>query len=143
MSFNDSLRMGELYVLNYYLSSLDTIHAPVALTISVTDNLERTVTKTFFVHYIKIDPVINVVYPVGDSMPTAATTVNVLGNISKNQQYDSLYVFARNNGKVQGMVCITQKKPVFSFEIPLTSSSNHIALELYSDSLMVGSQLSV
>jgi hypothetical protein len=122
------------------LHGLDTISAPIPLEIAITDDLGRSKKKTFFVHFIKIDPVIYVAYPVGDSMQTAASIINVLGNVTNVEHYNDLYFFARNNGRVLAKMVINKNKPVFSFEISLSGSSNHIALELYPDSLMNGSR---
>lgn len=141
--FDDSLKNGESFILNYYLQNLDTINKPVELQVLVTDEIGRSVKKNFFVHFLKIVPQINVAYPVEDSMQTAASSINVLGNVTNINQHDSLYLFIRNNGRVQSKMIITWEKPVFSFEIPLPGFSNHIAIELYPDSLTNGYRLAL
>lgn len=139
-SFDDSLRMGELFILNYNVNDLDTIKEPVKLDITITDNLGRNFSKSYYIHYVKIKPVINVLYPV-DSMQTIDTSVSVLGNIVNFQQYSNLFLLVKNNGVSQTKINITKDKPVFSFDVSVPNSSNHISLILYPDSLEIGSKV--
>jgi hypothetical protein len=139
--FDDSLKVGESFLLSYYLYNLDTIHSPVKLDISVADKKGHIVNKTWFVHYIKVDPVINVAFPVENNMTTASSMVTILGTIINNQQYSKLFLFVMKNGKVTDSVAITPEKTLFSFRMQLSDYSNHVALELYADSLMVGSKI--
>lgn len=139
-AFSDSLRMGELFVLNYNLKGLDTITKPVKLDISVTDNLNRNFSRSFFIHYVKILPVINVLYPV-DSMQTSSTKLNLLGNIGNFDQYSKLYLLVKNNGADQKKIRIMQDNPVFSININLPNRTNHISLIVFPDSQTTGTRL--
>lgn len=138
--FDESQRRGDLFLLGYNLKGIDTATTPQKLNVSITDDLGRSISRTFYVKFIKITPVIYVAYP-EDSLHTAATSVNVLGSVSNIRQNSLLYLFARNNGKELAKALVTNSQPVFSFEIPLSGTSNHISLELFSDSLMNGFML--
>jgi hypothetical protein len=138
--FDENQRKGDLFLLGYNLKGLDTATAPQVLNISITDELGRSVSRTFYVQFIKVTPAIYVVYP-EDSLYTADSIVKVLGTVSNIKQNSILYLFVRNNGKNLTNTLVTNSQPVFSFEIPLSDISNHISLELFSDSLMEGSML--
>lgn len=140
--FDESQRRGNNYLLSHNLNGLDTLTTPQALKIDIKDNLGRSLSKTFYIKFVKLVPVISVAYP-EDSMQTSASSVNVLGTVSNIRQNSVLYLSATNNGKEQAKVSLTANKPVFSFEIPLQGASNHISLELFADSLMEGSMLAV
>ncbi|HEX3020608.1 MAG TPA: Calx-beta domain-containing protein [Chitinispirillaceae bacterium] len=139
-SFDQNQRRGDGFLLGHNIGGLDTITAPRKLDITIIDDQGRSLKKTFFVKFIKIKPVIQVIFP-DDSMQTAASSVNVLGKVSNIRQNSTLYIFASNNGKVLKKAAVTFTDPAFAFEIPLPGSSNHISLELFADSLMNGSIL--
>lgn len=141
-NFHESQKKGDLFLLGYNLKELDTTTAPQKLDVTVTDDQGRSVSRTFYVQFIKVTPEIKVAYP-EDSLHTAASSVNVLGVISKFKQNSILYLFARNNGINMAKAVITSTNSIFSFEIPLLGTSNHISLELFSDSLMESSMLAL
>jgi hypothetical protein len=138
--FDDSLKIGESFVLSHYLFNLDTVHSPVELKISVADDSGHTANKTWYVHYVKIDPAISVAFPAEDNTTTAFSYINVFGTVMNNQQYNKLFLFILKNGKVADSATIIPGKAGFSFRVPLSGYSNHITLELYADSLMIGSR---
>lgn len=138
--FDENQRKGDLFLLGYNLKGLDSAVAPQKLNVTIDDDLGRSINRTFYVKFVKVTPVIYVTYP-EDSLHTSASLVNVLGTVSNIRANSSLYLFARNNGKVQSKIPLTNNQPVFHFEISLPYSSNHILLELFSDSLMDGSML--
>jgi len=138
--FDESQRKGELFLLGYNLKGLDTAIAPQKLQVAITDDQGRSVNRTYYVKFIKVTPVINVVYP-EDSMHTAASVMNVLGSVSNIRQNSILYLFIRNNGKSLAKTVVTNSQSIFSFEIQLDDNFNYISLELFSDSLMESSML--
>lgn len=140
LQFDESQKKGDLFLLGHNLKGLDTATAPQVLNVSITDDLGRSINRTFYVRFIKVVPAINIVYP-EDSLHTGASSVSVLGTISNIRQNSILYLFVRNNGKSHESAMVTSSQPVFSFEIPLSGISNHISLELFSDSLMEGTML--
>jgi hypothetical protein len=138
--FDESQRKGDLFLLGYNLKGLDTASAPQKLDIAITDEQGRSVSRTFYVQFIKATPEIKVVYP-EDSMYTAASSMNVMGYVSNIRQNSILYLFIRNNGQSLAKAMITNSQSNFYFEILLSDNYNHISLELYSDSLMESSVL--
>lgn len=141
--FDDSLRAGESFVLSRYLYNLDTINSPFKMDVLVTDNKGNIVNKIWLVHFIKVNPSISIYTPAEDSITIASSVADVRGTVINNQHYNTLYLLALKNGKVTDSAVITSKKATFSFNVPLTDYSNHITLELYADSLMIGSKYDV
>lgn len=138
--FDESQRKGDLYVLGHNLKGLDTATAPQKLDITITDDQGRSVSRTFYVKFIIAAPEIDVVYPM-DSLNTADSSVDVLGKVTNIKQNSILYLFVRNNGKSLAKVKVTRDQSIFSFKVQLSGTSNHISLELFSDSLMESSML--
>jgi len=139
-NFDENQRKGDLFLLGYNLKGLDTATAPQKLDVAITDELGRSVSRTFYVKFIKVTPAIYVLYP-ENKLYTADSMLKVLGTVSNIRQNSILYLFIRNNGKKLTNTLVTSIQPDFSFEIPLSGFSNHISLELFSDSLMEGSML--
>lgn len=137
--FDDSLRIGDVFVLKHNISRLDSLPLPVEMQVSISDNLNRSVNKKYYVFYAESKPGIYVAFP-EDSMETGDSSVNVQGLVTNLKQSSTMYLFIRNNGRVLTKTTVTPNEPVFSFETPLSQHSNHISLELYPDAQMQGSQ---
>ncbi len=143
ISFDDSLKAGESFVLSSYLYNLDTITTPVKMNVLVTDNKGSIVNKIWYVHFIRMNPLISIYVPAQDSITTAASFADVRGTVINNQHYNKLFLLILKNGKVTDSTIITPQKATFTFRVPLFDYSNHMALELYADSLMIGSKYDV
>ena len=127
-------------MLGHNLKGLDTATTPQKLDITITDDQGRSVKQNFYVKFIIAAPEIDVVYPM-DSLNTADSSVDVLGKGCNIKQNSILYLFVRNNGKSLAKVKVTRDQSIFSFKVQLSGTSNHISLELFSDSLMESSML--
>lgn len=141
--FDDSLKAGESFVLSRYLYNLDTLDSPVKMDVLVSDNKGNIANKIWLIHFVKMNPLISIYSPAQDSMTTASSFTDVRGTVINNQHYDKLYLLALKNGNVTDSAVVTPQKATFFLNVPLADYSNHITLELYADSLMIGSKYDV
>ncbi len=148
-SFDDiQVRSGSVLI-SKSLNRLDTTGGTLDLLVSATDELNRSVEKTFVVRYdstiTTAPPQIRLQHPAttNDTGKVMQSPLTLLGTIAGTITTQQVYLQVIVNGEFNGACSILRDSTDWMYPIALDSGWNTVQLQLASDSLLTGSILAV
>jgi hypothetical protein len=129
-------------------NNIDTLTNALRAAVKVVDNIGRTVSKAFFIHYVEGSspdmPVITIKTPlaINDTAHTMNSSLKMYGTITGHSKSDSLYLRFTVNGTVRGSRLILANSVDWDYSVNVNSMYNIISLELFKDLSFSGSKIS-